>query len=62
MCKTNMKTNFYYADIYKHEHKKNMTRLWCKIVMRYFGWDETQPNTWFWVHSFFFSHTLTFND
>jgi hypothetical protein len=33
MCKTNVKINFYYANIYKHEHEKNMTRLWCKIVL-----------------------------
>jgi hypothetical protein len=32
MCKTNVETNFYYVNIYKHEHEKNMTRLWCKIV------------------------------
>jgi len=32
MCKTNMKTNVYYVNICKHEHEKNMTRLWCKIV------------------------------
>jgi hypothetical protein len=32
MCKTNVKTNIYYANICKHEHEKNMTRLWCKIV------------------------------
>jgi len=32
MCKTNMKMNFYYANICKHKHKKNMTRLWCKII------------------------------
>ncbi len=32
MCKTNVKMNFYYANICKHEHEKNMTRLWCKIV------------------------------
>ncbi len=24
--------NIYYASICKHEHEKNMTRLWCKIV------------------------------
>ncbi len=29
-----MKTNFYYVNIYKHEHEKNMTRLWCKIVLK----------------------------
>jgi len=34
MCKTNVKTNFYYASICKHEHENNMTRLWCKIVLK----------------------------
>jgi hypothetical protein len=32
MCKTKMKTNLYYANICKHEHENNMTRIWCKIV------------------------------
>jgi hypothetical protein len=32
MCKTNVKTNIYYVNICKHEHDKNMTRLWCKIM------------------------------
>jgi len=32
MCKTNVKMNLYYANICKHEHEKNMTRLWCKIM------------------------------
>ncbi len=32
MCKTNMKINFYYFNICKYEHEKNITRLWCKIV------------------------------
>jgi hypothetical protein len=27
-----MKKYFYYANVCKHEHEKNMTRLWCKIV------------------------------
>jgi hypothetical protein len=27
-----VKTNLYDANICKHEHEKNMTRLWCKIV------------------------------
>jgi hypothetical protein len=31
---TNMKTYFYYASVYKHEHEKNLTRLWCKIVLK----------------------------
>jgi hypothetical protein len=33
MCKTNVKTDLYYVNIKcKHEHEKNMTRLWCKIM------------------------------
>ncbi len=29
MCKTNVKTNLYYANICEHdEYEKNMTRLW----------------------------------
>ncbi len=34
MCKTNMKTNLYYVNICKHEHEKNITRIWCKIMPR----------------------------
>jgi hypothetical protein len=34
MSKTNMKTNLYYVNICKHEHEKNITRLWCKIVFK----------------------------
>jgi hypothetical protein len=26
--------DIYYANIFKHEHEKNMTRLWRKIVLR----------------------------
>jgi hypothetical protein len=32
MCKRNVKTNVYYANICKHEHEKNMKKLWCKNV------------------------------
>jgi hypothetical protein len=34
MCKTNIQKNQYYASICKHEHEKNMTRLWCKIMLQ----------------------------
>jgi len=34
MCKTNVKTDIYYVNICKHEHGKNMTRLWCKILLK----------------------------
>jgi len=30
MCNTNMKINFYYANIYKHEHEKEHD----KVVMQ----------------------------
>jgi hypothetical protein len=32
MCTTNVKTDFYYANVCKYEHEKNLTRLWCKIM------------------------------
>jgi hypothetical protein len=32
MCKTNVKADIYYANICKHEHGKNTTKLWCKIM------------------------------
>jgi hypothetical protein len=34
MCKTNVKMDIYCVNICKHEHEKNMTRLWCKIVFK----------------------------
>jgi hypothetical protein len=43
MCKTNVEMDFYYANICKHEHKKNMTRLWCKIVSK-IGVEQTERN------------------
>jgi len=27
-----VKMDLYYANACKHEHEKNMTRLWCKII------------------------------
>jgi hypothetical protein len=32
MCKTNVILFIYYVNRCKHEHEKNMTRLWCKIM------------------------------
>jgi hypothetical protein len=29
-----MKMNLYYANICKHEHENNITKLWCKIVLK----------------------------
>jgi hypothetical protein len=34
MRKTNVKIIFYYVNICKYEHEKNMTKLWCKIVFK----------------------------
>jgi hypothetical protein len=34
MCKTTVKMDIYYANTCKHEHEKNMTRLWCKIMLK----------------------------
>ncbi len=32
MCTTNVKMDIYYVNVCKHEHEKNLTRLWCKIM------------------------------
>ncbi len=29
-----MKMDLYYANVCKHEHERNMTRLWYKIVLK----------------------------
>ncbi len=34
MCKKNVKVNFYYANVCKHEDEKSITRLWCKIMFK----------------------------
>jgi hypothetical protein len=34
MCKTNVKINLYFANICKHEHEKDMTKVWCKIMLK----------------------------
>jgi hypothetical protein len=43
MCKIDVEMNLYYANISKHEHEKNMTRLWCKIVPK-ISVEETEGN------------------
>jgi hypothetical protein len=32
MCKTNLKIDLYFANICKHEHEKNMTKLSWNIM------------------------------
>jgi hypothetical protein len=50
-----MKTNFYYANIckHKHEHEKNMTKLWYKIVLK-IDVEQTKGNegTYFYLYPF----------
>jgi len=34
MCKKRGEINFYYVNICRHEHENNVTKLWCKIVIK----------------------------
>jgi hypothetical protein len=43
MCETNMKMYIYYANICRHKHEKNMTRLWCKIMLK-ISVEQTERN------------------
>jgi hypothetical protein len=53
MCKTNMKTNLYYANICKHEQENNMTRLWCKIVPKIdVEYIEENKGSYFYLYPF----------
>jgi hypothetical protein len=49
MCKTNVKKNLYYTNICKHEHEKNMTRLWRKIVPKS-GVEQIEGNEGFYFY------------
>ncbi len=40
-----MKTDLYYTNICKHEHEKNLTKLWCKIMLN-IGVEQTKGNEW----------------
>jgi hypothetical protein len=53
MCKTNMKTNFYYANICKHKYGKNMIKLWCKIMFKT-NVEQTKKNerSYFYLYPF----------
>jgi hypothetical protein len=53
MCKTNVETYLYYINIFKHEHKKNMTRLWCKIVPK-IGAKQIERNERFYFYLYTF--------
>jgi hypothetical protein len=53
ICKTKVKIDFYYANICKHEHEKNITSLWCKIVLKS-NVEQTKRNegSYFYLHPF----------
>jgi hypothetical protein len=53
MCKIKVKTNLYYTNICKHEHEKNMTKLWCKIVLK-IGVEQTEKKegSYFYLYPF----------
>ncbi len=53
VCKINVKVNIYCANICKHEHEKNMTRLWCKIVLK-IGVEQIKGNegSYFYLYPF----------
>ncbi len=45
--------SFYYVNICKYEHEKNMTRLWCKIVPK-ISVEQTEGNegSYFYLYPF----------
>jgi hypothetical protein len=49
----NIKMIIYYANVCKHKNEKNMTRLWCKIVLT-IGVEYTEGNerSYFYVYAF----------
>jgi hypothetical protein len=53
MCKKNMKMDFYYVNICKHEYENNLTRLWCKIMPK-IGVEEIGVNegSYFYLYPF----------
>jgi hypothetical protein len=41
----NVKRNLNYANICKHEHEMNITKLWCKIILKT-SVEQTKRNEW----------------
>jgi hypothetical protein len=60
MCKTNVETYFYYANIHKHEHENNMTRLWCKIMPK-IGVEHIEGNEGFYFYLYPFEDLVQRN-
>jgi hypothetical protein len=45
----NVKMDFYYANVCKDEHEKNLTRLWCKMVLE-IGVEQIKRNEGFYLY------------
>jgi hypothetical protein len=60
MCKTNMKMDIYYDNICKHEHEKNMIRLWCKIMFKT-NVEQTKGNEGFYFYLYPFGDLVQGN-
>jgi hypothetical protein len=53
MCKINMETYLYYANIRKYDYEKNMTRLWCKIMPKIgVGHNKGNDGSYFYLYPF----------
>ncbi len=48
-----MKIDLYYVNIFKREHEKNMTRLWCTIMLK-INVEQTKRNegSYFYLYPF----------
>ncbi len=57
MYKINVKIDLYYVNICKHEHGKNMTRLWCKIVFK-IGVEQIERNEGFYSYVYPFGDLI----
>jgi hypothetical protein len=51
---------FYYVNIGKHEHEKNITRLWCKIVFK-IDVEHTKGNEGFYLYLYPFGDLVQGN-
>jgi hypothetical protein len=60
MCKTNMKADIYYVNVCKHEHVKNITKLWCKIVLK-ISVEQTKGNERSYSYLYFFGNLTQTN-
>jgi len=57
MCKKNMKTYMYYVNICKYEYEKNVTKLWCKIMLKT-NVEQTKGNEGYYFYLYPYSRFL----